>query len=172
MPIVRSMYERYFDRFIDRVNPFELATPAEHPNPNFRDFIAPMFAAMAMDNHSELKAAWSAIVNHREYHDLQRLLGSDQLNAQSLAVLYRQASSLDEMLALFDAMPTIAGPDGKEYSLSDVPQLGEIRAGWLRGQWADKNLWSAESSPVDEMRKRFGAFFRDNYRRIVELADE
>lgn len=171
MPIVRTMYDRYFDRFVDRVNPFELAQPARFPDPNFRDFIAPMFAAMVMDNHRELKQAWSAIVNHPDYAAMESMSDGKVLTSEVLRMVHRSASMLDEMIELFDAMPVIEGPEGSRYSLDTAEHLSAIRNGWLRGKWADQNLWASEASPVDEMRKRFGRFFRDNYRRIVELAE-
>src|SRR5690606_32062176 len=79
---------------------------------------------------------------------------------------------LHEMLVLFDALPSVDGPDGEKYSLEDESVLGEIRRGWIRGEWAGHGLWHAESSPAETMRKRFGDFFRSNYGRIVQLAEE
>ena len=154
LPAVRSMYEKHMSQFIDQVNPFEMMTPVEHPNPNYRDFIAPLFAAMVMDNHRELKQAWKAITSHPAY-------GTNTSDPQ-----------LRKMLELFDAMPQIDGPDGEHYSLQDESALATLRDGWLRGQWKDQSLWNPQDAPVDVLRRRLGAFFRDNYRRIVQLADQ
>ena len=160
MPIVRSTYVKYFDRFIDRVNPFELAQPANFPDVPFRDFIAPVFAAMVMDSHHDLKDAWLAIANHPEMASHHGLVGLDEV----------RDPRLHEMLRLFDAMPAIAGPEGSMQSMQDDSNLTLVRDGWIRKGWHNVQLWPTESSPTDEMRKQFGAFFRANYRRIVALA--
>jgi iron(III) transport system substrate-binding protein len=162
MPAVRSMYERYGDRFIDQVNPFALATPFEFPDEHFRDFIVPLFAAMVMDNHSELKAAWNAIVTHPAYSTQAQLVRSQDVSDPKLR----------QMLDLFDAMPDIAGPEGAKFSFAEPSTLGTIRKGWLRGQWNQARLWNPETTPADEMRRQFGDFFRSNYRKIVELAEQ
>lgn len=162
LPIVRSMYEQYFDHFIDRVNPFELAQPAAYPDPNFRDFIAPMFAAMTMDSHHDLKEAWNAITSHPAFPTDGGMISTADVLDETLAA----------MIELFDAMPSIEGPNGHMISLTDANRLGEIRDGWLRGGWRGEGLWIAEASPADEMRRRFGEFFRGNYQRIVQLAKE
>lgn len=167
LPIVRSMYERHFERFIDRVNPYEFATapPPEHADPNVRDFIAPMFAAMAMDNHHELRAAWAAIGAHPAY--------PASSEADGLVTAERVSDpQLRAMLDLFDALPSVSGPAGASYSLNEPAVLGEVRGGWLKGKWADQGLWDSESGPAEALRRRFGAHFRDNYRRIVELAED
>jgi hypothetical protein len=68
-------------------------------------------------------------------------------------------------LQAFDALPTIAGPGGALFDLADTTTLGDVRNGWLRGGWARDGLWDAEATPVDAMRKHFGAFFRQQYAR-------
>ena len=161
LPVVRWMYKRFGDQFIDKVNPFESATAAPHPNPNFRDFVAPMFAAMVMDNHSELKRAWNAIVNHPGYPVSAGIVRHEDVTDPELK----------RMLELFDALPEIAGPDDQRLQLSEEQSLEVIRTGWLKQQWKDFGLWNPETTPADEMRRQFGQFFRENYRRIVELAE-
>ena len=167
LPIVRSMYDRHFDRFIDQVNPYVFATAVENANPHARDLIVPIFAAMAMDTHHDLKAAWRAIVSHPAYDAAVQTAGGRFPTAA-----HTDDAVLREMLALFDALPSVAGPDGEKYSLEDESALGEIRRGWIRGEWAGHDLWHAESSPTETMRKQFGDFFRSNYGRIVQLAEE
>jgi len=160
MPVLRSMYDKHFDRFIDRVNPFHLATPVDNPNRNVRAFLAVIFAAMVMDNHHELKDAWDAIVSHAAYPDTGAIVLADDV----------QDPALRTMLELFDAMPAIEGPNGAAYSLATDQHLAEVRNGWLKSQWADAELWPANAVPADEMRRRFAASFRQNYARIVTLA--
>lgn len=160
LPIRRVMYEKHFDRMIDKVNPFDMATPIEYPNPNFRDFIAPLFSAMVMDTHEGARAAWKAIISHPAFPAANGLVKPEEIADERLR----------NMIELFDAMPTITGPDGQVFSLDSDGSLAEVRNGWLRGGWTDKGLWHSEASPVDVMRRQFADFFRVNYRRIVELA--
>jgi ABC-type Fe3+ transport system substrate-binding protein len=82
MPIVRSMYEQHFDRFTDRVDPYDLARASVDTGPNIRQHIDVLFGAMVVDNHDRLRAAWRA-VNATDADDPRR----------------------DRMLELFDAMP-------------------------------------------------------------------
>jgi len=161
MIITRSMYERHFPDFIDQVNPYVIATPAEYPDGNARDFISPVFAAMAMDTHHELREAWKAITAHPAYPKDGSIVTAEQVSDPGLR----------EMLMLFNAMPSLPGPGpGGELSLSDGTHLGALRLGWVEGEWKELGFWSAKETPTDAMRKRFGAFFRANYRKIVELA--
>jgi iron(III) transport system substrate-binding protein len=159
LPARRSMYQDHFDTFIDKVNPFELATPVEHPDPNVRDFIAPMFAAIAMDTHDELRRAWETIVTHPAYPDYPGIVTADDVSDPTLK----------RMLALFDDLPSVAGPDSAQLSLADVKNLGPVRQGWLRGGWSGAGLWDDQSSAADAMRREFVKFFREKYRQIVEL---
>jgi iron(III) transport system substrate-binding protein len=162
LPIVRSMYQRHFEQFADKVNPFEIATAIANADPNYRDFIAPMFSAMAMDNHEELKQAWASIASHPSYP-------ADTAEAVVTAPQVIDPD-LQRMLELFDALPSIDGPDGAVFQLADPASLAQVRSGWIRGQWVDGRLWNRETSPGDAMRQRFGAFFRENYRQIVEIS--
>lgn len=68
MPIRRDMYERYFDHFVDQVNPFDLARPVDKWDSSMRRYIPPMFSAMAIDNHAPLQAAWSAMIAAGDRH--------------------------------------------------------------------------------------------------------
>jgi len=159
MIITRSMYERQFPEFIDQVNPYEIATPPKFPDGNVRDFISPLFAAMAMDTHHELREAWKAIVSHPGYPAAGEIVTAAQVSDPTLR----------EMLTLFDAMPSLPGPDG-ELSLTEPTNLSALRSGWVKGGWKEHGFWSAEETAADAMRRRFGSFFRTNYRRIIEMA--
>ncbi|MBL8763758.1 MAG: extracellular solute-binding protein [Phycisphaerae bacterium] len=59
MPVRRIMYEKHLDRFVDRVNPFELAS-ATAPR-GWRDAIGPLMGAFGVDTSLELRAAWDAL---------------------------------------------------------------------------------------------------------------
>ncbi|MCA9294975.1 MAG: extracellular solute-binding protein, partial [Phycisphaerales bacterium] len=163
LPIRRSMYgnARYLERFVDNVNPFDLAAPMRYPDRNFRAFIPVLFASMTMESHEALRAAWTAIVEHEAYPaDAKGLVRADDVDDP---VLHR-------MLEAFDAFPTIRTPEGEQWSLGDVERLGDIKAGWLRGGWRGKGLWPAAASPEDILRKEFGVFYRAQYERIAEGA--
>jgi ABC-type glycerol-3-phosphate transport system substrate-binding protein len=164
LPIRRSMYgnARYLERFVDKVNPFDLAAPMRYPDSNFRAFIPVLFASMTMESHEALRAAWTAIVEHEAYPpDAQGLVRAGDVDDPVLR----------RMLEAFDAFPTVRTPGGEEWSVGDVERLGEIRAGWLRNGWRGKGLWPAAASPEDILRKEFGVFYRAQYERIAEGVD-
>ncbi|MEM7228517.1 MAG: extracellular solute-binding protein [Planctomycetota bacterium] len=161
MPIRRSFYTTYLPRFVDQVNPFELAAPMRYPDRNFRAFIPSLFASMAMDNHELLKEAWTCIVEHDAYpHDHVGIVRAADVTDPVLR----------EMLEAFDALPDVPTPDGERYSLDDVTLLGDIKKGWLRDGWAEHGLWAKEASPEDVLRRTFGTFFREQYQTIIDLA--
>lgn len=138
MPIRRIMYERYLDRFVDKVNPFELARPIDNWDGQIRTFIPPLFSAMCIDTHHELQEAWRAIneagVSHPDYED---------------------------MMAIFHSMPDVKTMDGDLVSLDSPAHLKAIQDRWR----ADPTGREAELDRI-----AWTAFFRDNYRRIVEMA--
>jgi len=162
MPVRRMMYDKYIDRMIDQVNPFEIAAPMEEPNRAVRSYIAIVFGAMTMDAHESLQAAWNAIVEHPAYPDDRDLVTAADVTDPTLR----------RMLELFDAMPDVPGPDGQTFSLDSAEALQTIKAGWLRGGWAEVGLWPDPASPDDVLRRRFARFFRSKYESIVELAEE
>ena len=157
MPIRRSMYADHGRRFIDQADPFAVARPAPHRDRNVRAFIAPLFAAMAMDNHESLREAWRAITTHPAYpkDDPGLVTASDVTDPD-----------LRAMLEAFDAMPTIDGPDDQQFELHDVTHLGAVKAGWLRGGFKDAGLWPAEADPTELARRRWSAFYRTQYDRV------
>ncbi len=160
LPILRSMYATHFDRMIDQVNAFELAAPLDDPHPDFRAFVATMFAALAMDTHQDLVRAWEAIVTHPQYPKTGGIITAADIDDPELR----------RMLEQFDALPEIPGPDGAMYSMADLDDLRLVRAGWLRGEWSNAGLWHREAAPADEMRRRFGRFFRSQYQQIAQAA--
>ena len=77
---------------------------------------------------------------------------------------------LRAMLEAFDAMPTIATPDG-EVSLDTPEGRSLIKAGWLREGWRDDNLWHEQQRGTDALRQEVGRFFRSQYRQVREGSD-
>lgn len=161
MPVRRSMYvPRHTRHFRDQVRPFEIVQPLENPNRDFRSFIPALFAAMVMDTHEELKEAWTWIITHPEYPVEGGVVTTDQVTDPVLA----------QMLASFDALPSFDGPAGATHTLAEVHDLATIKQGFLRGGWADAAMWHPDASPTDVFRQRCAAFFKERYRRVVELA--
>ncbi len=157
LPIVRSMYARYGDRMIDRVDPFAVAAPVEAPNRAIRSLIAPIFAAMAMDNHEDLVAAWTAITSHPAYPETADLVTAEDVDDPELKA----------MLVAFDAMPAIPVPGGTALPLDTDEHVTAIRAGWLREGFAEAGLWHRDESPEGALRRLASRAFRDRYRDIV-----
>ncbi len=113
MPILRTMYEKHLDRFVDQVNPFALPLPAEPPNPHYRGFIAILFRAMVIDNHHPLRRAWEAIVSHPAYPATRGIVDAADIDDPRLR----------RMLELFDAMPGGRGPDGSILPLDSAARI-------------------------------------------------
>jgi hypothetical protein len=146
------------------VNPYDIARPVERPIAHVRDFIPIILAAMAVDHHEALREAWTRIVEHPAYPKpaggaRAPIIAAEDVDDPQLAL----------MLERFDAMGSIEGPDGRVLDLETPAHLGEIRAGWLKGEWADEGLWPAAARPQDELRRRFGVAFRANYDEVSRL---
>jgi hypothetical protein len=75
---------------------------------------------------------------------------------------------LKRWLAAFDALPTVASDDDTELSLDRPSDLARIRAGWLKGGFKGRGLWEERDDPRTLLRRRFAAFFEQQYRSIVD----
>lgn len=167
MPIRQSMYRPpHFQRLVDQVNPFEIATAVKNPDRNGRALIAPLFSAMAIDSHHELRQAWQAIIAHPAFPAAAERAGDRPAMAGDTT-----DPVLREMLERFDAMPQFPGPRGRQIPVTDPESRALLRNGWLREEWEDERLWPSQATPADDMRRRARAFFIDQYARIVALAD-
>ena len=162
MPVRRDLYARFGDRMVDQVDPWLVASAVPDPDSSMRSFIAPLFAAAAMDRAPLLQAAWDAIVEHPAYPS-----GGGLVRADDVA-----DPTLHAMLERFDAMPSFPGPDGVEVGLSDRSDRSEVRQGWLRGGWREQGLWPVDAAPASEFRRRAGEFFEEQYREILRLSSE
>ena len=177
LPIRRSMYADHIEFFIDRVDPFAMARPFENPNSDAWSFMALIFTSMAIDSHDELVRAWETIRTHPEYRDafdVPRLDPEGASRAESRLTLSAEDVTdpeLREMLRMFDAMPQIPGPDGTTFNLGSPDHLPAIKAGWLRGGWADEGLWPAEANPEAHLRRTITEFFKNQYRAIVRMLE-
>jgi len=63
LPARRVMYEKYFDRFVDKVRPFAIASEAE--SLGWRSMLSPLFGAFAIDIHHAQRRAWEALARIR-----------------------------------------------------------------------------------------------------------
>lgn len=138
MPVRRAVYERYVDYFIDRVDPFTLAS--ETSPRGWRSAIPVLMPAFGIDTSEELRRAWRALNAARRDPGFP-------------------GDVLGEMERLFYAMPVHTMRDGRRV---------EFGPGTLREIREDTDSWR---DPVHGQRSRIGyaRFFRENYRRVVEL---
>ncbi|MBC8200556.1 MAG: extracellular solute-binding protein, partial [Planctomycetes bacterium] len=159
MPVRREMYAKYMDRMVDKVNPYESARPAPYPDRNMRAFIAPIFSAMAMDNHEELIHAWAAIIHHPAYPDTVAIVTADDVDDLQLK----------EMLVAFDAMPLIPTNTGGELSMDSQEDRKTLKYGWLRDQWIEDGLWHPQEYGSTALKRLAAVFFQRQYETIIEI---
>ena len=163
MPIRRSLYRKDFDRFVDQVDPWRIATPVASPNRAMRSFISPMFRGMALDQPELLREAWTAITRHPAYPtDLGPLVTADMVDDPQLR----------RMLEAFDAMPVVPGPDGSSFDLADPSLLATVKAGWLRDGFVDDGLWPEHADPGEILRRVIRKECRARYESILEQAPD
>ncbi len=117
LPARRVMYTTHFDRFVDRVNPYNLA--GDESPAGWRSSIGPMMGAFGIDTGHELKEAWAALHEAR----------TDESFPPEV---------LTEMETSFYAMPVHTMPDGQQ--LEFTPE--NYRA--IRGSWRDPE-WGTRS---------------------------
>ncbi len=157
LPVRRDMYvPEHTSRFVDAdTNPFVLAGEIEYQG--WRSAIAPLMAAMAIENQSQIRDAWIALNELRA--------AADENNAL--------APTVAEAEALFYAFPEHTFPDNatdrdgnpSPYAGQTVAINGEnFRA--IRAQFWDG------SSPTSEQRIRYLRFFRENYAEVVRIAED
>ncbi len=156
VPIRKDIYtdeerEHWTDPTID---PYGIARPVAKGMPSFFSLIEPVTHAMAVDNHEQLQAAWDAICDHPEHP--------------------RRA----EMLALFDAMPSdlrvdwpagVKGEDAESIIREGGPQLEAVTGALASHVAAIAKRWEDSDTKLRD-RQRWTAYFRNNYRAIVEMA--
>lgn len=171
IPVRRDLFTaREMAHWIDRSNPFLSAKPLPPGIPSFYRLVAPLSHAIAIDIHNDLRAAWQAIDAHP--HDACR----------------------HAMLALFDAMPgaendhgltipwpddmapqvvsvVLAHPDDARYD--KVIEAIRAFAGRAKQRYTtpgSTHSWN-DSAKLRRDRLAWMRFFRANYRRIIDLAN-
>lgn len=141
-PVRRVMYERYADRFVDQLDPFQAAADVE--SKGWRSAIPIMMGAFGVDSDDELHAAWAA---------LWRLRDRAAKDPAWAPVLKRAEQA-------FYAFPSQAVTDTE-----GVVQVLPFRPEHFR---AIRNAWR-DPDAAAEARIAYTRFFRDRYKEVVRL---
>lgn len=145
LPARRVMYDKYFNHFMDKVNPYLIAG-TDRPA-GWRSSIGPMMGAFGIDTSDELKAAWKSLNEARVDESFP-------------------SEVLEEMERLFYAMPIHEMPPTSEGEPGEMLEFTPENYRAIRNSWRDKAHpdWGVKSQI------RYVDFFRENYRRVEELA--
>ena len=162
IPASRAVHAADRSRFIDQVDPWEIARAIPNPDPNVRSFVAPLFVAMAIDCRSLAREAWAAVAAHPEYPRDGSVLRAQEARDPRLR----------RMLEAFDAMPAVPAPDGASLVLDGPANLAAVRDGWLRGKWAGMALWNPIDSPADVLRRTFAEQVAARMREVIAISRE
>lgn len=165
MPSRQAIY-KHMSHFVDRVNPFDVAAPL--PDRRWRRAIDVMMGAFAVDTLDDLRAAWEAINNakragslpgatieemEREFNAFPKGADVERLAAKLFPGLKLPAdATLD-----FSPEVTDAGEGGRNTRKDDNCRR-------IAATWADADLKA-------RLRVVYTEFFREKYRRVVELAN-
>lgn len=159
MPIRRSFYERYADRFVDDVRPYEIASEVE--SRGWRSAIGPMMGAFGIESGEELRRAW------RAYHDA-RASASPEVRAEMERLLFAFPHG-DRVAELWDQMfPEALDADGSALRPKAEPAFADFTPEnyrQIRGAWRNARA-------ADRLNIIYGRIFRENYARVVDLARE
>ncbi len=140
LPVRREMYTKYWDNLTDHVNPYELATTNKPKG--WRDAIAPMMAAFAIDTADEQRDAWRSLCEARK--DL----------GFSKAVLA-------EMEQLFYSWPMHRLADGTEIEFNEA-NIKKVLESW-------KDAAKKDPGQITRWQIGYVEYFRNTYRRVSEL---
>jgi len=113
MPVRRVMYEKYLDHFVDKVDPFAIASPVQ--SRGWRSSIGIMMGAFAIDSAKEQRQAWRALTRARQDPDFD-------------------PDVLAQMERLFYAFPPCRDAEGRTLEFTEQ----NYRA--IRGAWRDPDL--------------------------------
>ncbi|MFM9994964.1 MAG: ABC transporter substrate-binding protein [Phycisphaerales bacterium] len=111
LPVRRVMYETHFDRFIDKVNPFELV--GTHPSRGWRSGLLMMMGAFAVDSGDEQRAAWNA------------------MNRAMRMPTHPDEERVQAMVTLFYSWPEVTMPDGTRLAFNEA-NLKAISDAWRK----------------------------------------
>ncbi|MEM8756779.1 MAG: ABC transporter substrate-binding protein [Planctomycetota bacterium] len=138
LPARRVMYETHFDRFTDRVNPYDLA--GDESPAGWRSSIGPMMGSFGIDTLPELKRAWAALNRARDDESFPSEVRS-------------------EMERAFYALPVHEMPDGERLPFTEA-NYRPIRGSWRDPEWgvrskiAYQTFFREQYERVVEMERR------------------
>lgn len=191
MPVRRAMFERYFEHFVDQVNPFEIVSDIQ--NPGWRTGVQVMMGAFGVDLADECRAAYAALDRARrsdrfsaaELRDLEdRFYAFPQTRIEALAALpgfaelspeakqlitdrgWRWASEVREW-ARRSPTPAAGSPEAQVRALAEVEHCLPFTQATYN---AVRNEWRQPGREA-RLRIEYTRFFRDNYRFIVDTVD-
>ncbi len=191
MPVRRAMFERYFEHFVDQVNPFDIVSDIQ--NPGWRTGVQVMMGAFGVDLADECRAAYAALDRARrsdrfsaaELRDLEdRFYAFPQTRIEALAALpgfaelspeakqlitdqgWRWASQVREW-ARRSPTPPAGSPEAQVRALAET----DHRLPFTQATFdAVRNEWRQPGREA-RLRIEYTRFFRDNYRFIVDTVD-
>ncbi len=148
MPVRRVMYEQHFDRFMDQVVPFEIASDVQ--NPGWRTGVQVMMGCYAIDIADECRDAWDALCDARADPEFP-------------------VDVLAEMERLFYAWPRTPVDENGAFTDSDSPAR---QIPWTESTYRDvRNSWRPTGAQA-QAEIHYTREFRRFYRAIVRMADE
>jgi hypothetical protein len=109
LPVRRDLYARHGALFIDKVNPFEVASK-NRPS-GWRDGIGPVLGAFGIDNAEQLRRAWKSIIDARSMEGFP-------------------PDVLAEMERRLDAMPYTVDPRSGEAIAFSAANFRKLAAIW------------------------------------------
>ncbi|MEM7629792.1 MAG: extracellular solute-binding protein [Planctomycetota bacterium] len=146
MPVRRAMYDRYFDRFKDKVVPFEIVSRIE--NPGWRTGVQVMMGCFAADIAEQTRAAYEALCDAR---------GNAAFPPETLAAMER---------AYFAFPPTPVDAEGAFTSGEPVERLA-----WTESNYrAVRNSWRPDGAQR-RAEIYYTRWFRERYAEVIEMRD-
>lgn len=185
MPVKRSMYTQYFDRFVDKVDPFEIVSDVE--NPGWRTGVQVMMGCFGIDIANDCRKAYASLNRARasgefseaEMGELDTMFYAfPETKIESLASLpgYEGLSEDAQKLVIERGLGWIddidfTGTTPAEIEIARLVQteyflpFTEETYGTVRNEWRQSNRQA-------RLEIAYTKFFRNNYREIVRRVDE
>lgn len=150
LPVRRVMYDKYLPYFIDRINPYLIAS-GNRPA-GWRAALGVMMGAFSIDVLDDQREAWRAL------NEARTAAAKD--------------NSLNQVLRgmedAFYAFPTTMGKEGKSLAFTGS-NFRQIRDAWRPVSAKDQASLPEGFRSMSELEVDYTNFFRENYRRVVKL---
>ncbi len=154
LPVRRVMYDKYLPHFIDRINPFDIAS-GNRPA-GWRAALGVMIGAFSIDVLEDQREAWRAL-------NLAR-------SANKAANAGIDDATLAQMEHAFYAFPKTTGKDGTALPFTGS-NFRQIREAWRPMSTKDRATLPASYRTMSELEVDYTNFFRKQYREVVRLWD-